>query len=123
MEKVKDVNMSFINQGTGADKVQIEEIKELCNQGKIRWSMHGLERMQERDISRTDVKKCLTNGEIIEDYPNDYPHPSCLVFGNTVNNNVIHVVVGNDGEYIYIITAYFPNTTKFENDLKTRKER
>ena len=28
-----------------------------------------------------------------------------------------------DGEYIYIITAYFPNTAKFEDDLKTRKGR
>ena len=62
-------------------------------------------------------------GEIIEDYPDDFPHPSCLVFGYAVNNKVIHVVVGNDGEYIYIITAYFPNTAKFEDDLKTRKGR
>lgn len=103
--------------------VRIEEIKELCALAKIRWSTHCLERMQERDINRADVKNCLVNGEIIEDYPNDFPHPSCLVFGYTVNNKVIHVVVGNDGEYIYIITAYFPNTIKFEDDLKTRKGR
>ena len=101
--------------------MQREEIKSLCEQLKIKWSTHCLERMQERDISRADVKKCLENGEIIEDYPNDYPHPSCLVFGYTVNNKVIHVVVGSDREYIYIITAYFPNTVKFEDDLKTRK--
>ena len=107
----------------GADKVRIEAIKELCTQAKIRWSTHCLERMQERDISRADVKRCLANGEIIENYPDDYPHPSCLVFGYTVNNKVIHVVVGNDGEYIYIITVYFPNTAKFEDDLKTRKGR
>jgi hypothetical protein len=77
--------------------------------------------MQERDISRADVKRCIMEGEIIEDYPEDFPHPSCLVFGYSESNNVIHVVVGNDGNNIYIITAYFPNTTKFEQDLKTRK--
>ena len=103
--------------------MQIEEIKRLCEQSKIKWSTHCLERMQERDISRTDVKSCLLKGEIIEDYPDDFPHPSCLVFGYAVNNKIIHVVVGNDGEYIYIITAYFPNTAKFEDDLKTRKGR
>ena len=101
--------------------MQIEVIKELCKQSKMKWSAHGLERMQERDISREDIKKCIANGEIIESYPNDYPHPSCLVFGYTVNNKVIHVVVGCDSEYIYIVTAYFPNTVKFENDLRTRK--
>lgn len=101
--------------------MHIEEIQELCNKSKIKWSIHCLERMQERDIRRADVKECLLKGEIIEDYPEDYPHPSCLIFGYTVENKVIHVVVGNDGQYIHVITAYFPNTEKFENDLKTRK--
>lgn len=103
--------------------MQIEEIQRLCEESKIKWSTHCLERMQERDITRADVKSCIKNGEIIEDYPDDFPHPSSLVFGYTVNNRVIHVVIGNDGEYIYIITAYFPNTVKFEDDLKTRKGR
>ena len=66
-------------------------------------------------------KKCIENGEIIEDYPEDFPHLSCLIFGYNVNNKVIHVVVGKDSAFIYIITAYIPNTTKFENDLKTRR--
>ncbi|MCI6126973.1 MAG: DUF4258 domain-containing protein [Enterocloster clostridioformis] len=46
--------------------------------------------MQERDISRIDVKNCLLKGEIIEQYPDDFPHPSCLVFGYAANNKVIH---------------------------------
>ncbi len=62
-------------------------------------------------------------GEIIEDYPNDYPNPSCLMFGYTLNDRVIHVVIGYDVENIYIITAYYPNTDKFELDMKTRRER
>lgn len=37
-------------------------------------------------------------------------------------NRVIHVVLGYDGESVYIVTAYYPNTDKFEADLKTRKE-
>ena len=65
------------------------------------------------------------HGEIIEDYPDDFPHPSCLIFGYTVNEKVIHTVVsldvGNDS--IGIITVYFSNTDKFEADLKTRKGR
>ena len=103
--------------------VHIKEIQTFCEQAKIRWSQHCLERMQERDIIREDVITCILHGEIIEDYPDDFPHPSCLVFGYAVNNKAIHVVVGSDGEYIYIITAYFPNTVKFEDDLKTRKGR
>lgn len=54
--------------------------------------------------------------EIIEDCPDDFLHPSCLIFGYTVNEKVIHAVVsldvGNDS--IGIITIYFPNSDKFE---------
>ena len=102
-------------------KVQIDELKKYISENAIRWSAHCLERMQERDISRADVKKCVLEGEIIEDYPDDFPHPSCLIFGFTINDKIIHVVAGSDVKYIYIITAYFPNTIKFEKDLKTRK--
>lgn len=103
--------------------MRIEELQEFCEKSQIKWYKHALERMQERDISREDVKKCIMGGEIIEDYPEDFPHPSCLVFGYTVDNRVIHVVVSKDKECIGIITAYIPTTEKFEDDLKTRKER
>ena len=42
--------------------------------------------------------------------------------GYTINDKIIYVVAGSDGKYIYIITAYFPNTIKFEKDLKTRRK-
>lgn len=38
-----------------------------------------------------------------------------------VNNKVIHVVVGYDEKFIYMITAYYPSLDKFEMDLKTGK--
>ncbi|MGM9540867.1 DUF4258 domain-containing protein, partial [Anaerovibrio sp.] len=54
--------------------------------------------------------------------PTDYPHPSCLIFGrNMMNNRVIHVVAGYDGDNVFIITAYYPNAEKFLDDFKTRR--
>ena len=103
--------------------MRIEDIQDFCRQAKIKWYQHALERMQGRDISRADVKNCIMCGEIIEDYPDDFPHPSCLIFGYTVNKKIIHVVVSMDEKNIGIITVYYPNTEKFENDLKTRKGR
>lgn len=100
----------------------LDKIKELCIERKLKWSSHAASRIQERGISRVDVINCLENGEIIEDYPTDYPHPSCLVFGYTIQGKIIHVVAGCDQENVYVITAYFPNVEKFEADMKTRKE-
>ena len=70
-----------------------------------------------------DVENCIILGEIIEDYPDDLPQPSCLIFGYTLNARALHKVVGTDKNMLYIITAYYPNTKIFMDNLKTRKER
>ena len=102
--------------------MDIEQLQKLINNSSnIKWSKHCLERMQERDISIADVKSCLQTGEIIEYYPDDFPLPSCLVYGHTKENDILHVVVGSDNNSLFFITAYFPNTDKFGKDLETRK--
>ena len=57
-----------------------------------------------------------------KEYQNDYPYPSCLVYGICPNNKVIHVVCGLRNEELLIITAYYPDNIKWKNDLKTRRE-
>ena len=99
----------------------IKQIQRFCEDRKIIWSLHAAEMMMKRSIDRNDVLSCLQNGEIIEDYPDSFPHPSCLVFGYSVLNKILHVVVGQKEDMLVIITAYFPDNVKFENDLRTRR--
>ena len=61
------------------------------------------------------------DGEIIEDYPDYWLNPACLIFGYSVNNKILHVVVGID-DYIHILTAYFLDKTKFKSNMKTSVE-
>ncbi len=103
--------------------MNIEELKNLYMTGNIHWSVHCLERMNERSIKISDIERCILNGEIIEDYPDDFPHPSCLIFGNCNNHQPLHVVAGTNGAFIYIITAYRPTLIKFNEDFKTRREK
>ena len=102
--------------------MNIEILRSCCSNNHIRWSTQAASRIQQRGILRIDVINCIMHDEIIEDYPTDYPHPSCLVFGYSVDDKIIHVVAGYDGKYMFIITAYFPNTDKFLEDLKTRRK-
>ena len=95
--------------------MNLEIYQQLCAESKILWTQHCLQRMQERDISRADVKNGIATGEIIEDYPDDFPNPSCLIFGYNVNGRILHIVAGCDNINIYIITAYYPDTKKFES--------
>ena len=99
----------------------IDDIRQALHEGRIFWREHVLERMLERDISKNDIKNCIENGKIIEEYVDDFPFPSCLVFGYTINNRPIHVVCSINGGIVYIITAYEPELFKWHNDFETRR--
>ena len=103
--------------------MNLEIYQKLCAESKILWKQDCLQRMKERDISRDDVKNGIATGEIIEDYPDVFPNPSCLIFGYNVNGQILHIVAGCDNINIYIITSYYPDTKKVEDDLKTRRKR
>ena len=79
-------------------------------------------RLLQRNISQNDVENALINGEIIEEYENDYPYPSCLVYGIDLNNKVLHIECGSNGKELWIITAYYPDNSEWENNLKKMKE-
>ena len=100
----------------------IEDFRRLNKSENIVISLHGQLRLNERNISVDDIMNAIDNGEIIEQCPKDFPFPSCLILGISVNNIYIHVVVSMNENKIYLITAYVPSSDKWEADLKTRKE-
>lgn len=104
-------------------ELDIRELRKLCIEGSIKWSLHAIKRLRERGISMDDFKDCILNGEIIRQYPDDRPTPSCLVLGWVHHGTALHVVIGCDGVFLYAITAYYPDLNEWEPDMKTRKER
>ena len=90
---------------------------------RIAVTEHARRRLAERGITVADIIHCIASGEIIAQYEDDKPFPSCLILGLSANNRPIHVVVSHDGEFIYLITAYFPDARIWEADFRTRKER
>lgn len=101
--------------------IYIETLRKYYMQGNVIITIHAQERLRQRGIRAKDVKNCVMAGEIIEQYPDDFPFPSCLIFGFAVNGKIMHVVASDEGTGSRIITAYFPGNDKFEDDLKTRK--
>ena len=84
-------------------------------------TQHTLDRFRERGIKIADVFSAIADGEVIEQYPDDYPHPSCLILGSSSKALPLHIVCGTDNTKLWVITAYFPDSTKWEIDNKTRK--
>ncbi|MEA2018973.1 MAG: DUF4258 domain-containing protein [Campylobacterota bacterium] len=100
---------------------QVSKVDDI-NSFSIMWKKHALQRMMERSISRASVKTAILNGVIIEQYPDDYPYPSCLIA--YINSEPLHAVFSIDYEsnILYVITVYVPDEKHFKEDLITRRE-
>lgn len=100
----------------------IEAIRSAFASGQVKWRLHALQRMLERNIGRVDVSQALARGEVIETYPVGKPFPACLIVGHA-GNRPIHAVISWDAgtETAYVITVYEPDLEHFEADFKTRR--
>lgn len=104
--------------------IDINELRRLAEDiDNFRLTKHAFFRLDERCIILQDVRKVILEGEIIEQYPDDYPYPSCLLLGLSTADRYLHACVATNGEEIRVITAYYPDLTEWEPDFKTRKVR
>lgn len=102
--------------------LDIKVLKSIASDSsKVIISQHMVKRFTERNIKYKDIISVITSGEIIEQYPSDYPYPSCLILGLNIKGKYMHIVCGTDNEYLWVITAYYPDENKWEADFKTRK--
>lgn len=62
---------------------------------EVIFSGHAIRRMFERSLGRDAILEAVRGGEVIAEYPDDSPYPSCLVLG-FVAGGPIHVVVARD---------------------------
>ena len=102
--------------------IDIAELKSLCSYENIAVTKHAKDRLAERKISIDDVLSAIKQGEIIKQYEDDKPLPSCLILGSDTNKRMCHVVASHDDDFIYLITAYYPDEKIWKEDLKSRKE-
>lgn len=90
---------------------------------KIKYTNHAVEFMAARGITEQQVEEVARKGEVIENYADDKPLPSCLLLAY-ISGKPIHIVLGYHAEtkLCVVITAYEPGKDKFETDNKTRKK-
>lgn len=103
--------------------IEIEALRKRNRPEQITVTEHARQRLAEREITVSDVLRCIETGEIIRQYEDDKPFPSCLVLGTTMEGKPIHAVVSQDDAFIHLITAYYPDQQLWETDLKRRRER
>ena len=110
--------------------MDINELKEALDNGvPVEYSAHCQKRMLERGISRSDIKHCIFDGEIIEvnvladNNKSEKSLPSYLILNYRIEDNKpIHVLVGFNGKRMLIISACYPDAEHWLVDNKTRRK-
>ena len=99
-----------------------QSIRDKVKEGKYRISFTHTEKLRERRIEMVEIEEAISNGVIIEAYPDDPRGPSCLIYGFTHQGRPLHIVCGDlEAERILVITAYEPSLEEWEEDWKTRR--
>jgi len=100
----------------------LKKVQSLVEVKKYLVRLHARERMLERDILFQEIRECLENSKIIENYFEDRPFPSFLALGFTSNNRPLHTIWALDDENLaYLISVYEPDPDMWIN-YKERKE-
>jgi len=81
-----------------------------------------VQRMFEREISASKVRKALEAEDMIEDYSSEMPEPSRLLMGFQ-GKRPFHVVTSENPEEneITVVTVYLPDPNKWKKDSRSRK--
>ena len=104
--------------------MQISDIIEAIRERRIRISDHADVEAHEDRLSYEEVYYSVLQGEIIEDYPNDTPYPSALIYGQTVIGDPVHSVwaFNPDNRWAVLITVYRPDPDQWIDWRKRRRD-
>ena len=72
--------------------MNIQDIIEAIETKQVRILDHARDEAKEDSLMLNDIFHSVRNGEIIEDYSNDKPYPSCLIYGKIDRKEPLHSV-------------------------------
>ncbi len=84
-------------------------------------TQHAQQEMVEEDISLDDLLETISQGQILEDYPQHKRGACCLLSGLTTAGRAIHVVCTTARPTLIIITVYEPMPPKWVTPTQRRK--
>ncbi len=104
--------------------MKISDIITAIRQNKIRITEHADEECQNDELTYNEIFYSVLKGEIIEDYKEDKPYPSCLILGYNFKKEPIHSVWAYNEEngWAVLITVYRPKSEKWKKWRERRNK-
>jgi hypothetical protein len=94
--------------------MDIQDIRRKLIGGQFEFSLHGLTRVVERNITDAEICQAGHNAEVIENYPDDKHSPSCLILGFSENSRPLHLQVCYSGhDMLKVVTIYEPDSDRW----------
>jgi hypothetical protein len=95
--------------------MNIENIINAIRDSRVRITDHADEEAFDDSLAYEEIYSSIIQGEIIEDYPNDKPYPSCLILGRNFSGEPIHSVWAYNPENLWavLITVYRPDSERW----------
>jgi len=97
-----------------AGKINLKIIRHLVKTGRYSVRQHAHQRMIERDIFTDDIENVILLGEVVETDQHNKPLPTCLLM-NFVCSQPLYVVCALSKNWVYIITVYWFDPSKWIN--------
>ena len=85
---------------------------------QIKISLHATEEALAEEITRSEIEAAMLNAQVLEDYPDWWLGPSCLISGRTDAGRDLHIVASYSGLPVMIITVYEPRPPKWITPTK-----
>jgi hypothetical protein len=104
--------------------MDLENIIEAIRRNRIRITDHADEEAHSDHLSYDEIFLSVFQGEIIEDYPEDKPYPSCLIYGENFEKEPVHSVwaYNKENQWAVLITVYRPDPGRWI-DWRRRREK
>jgi hypothetical protein len=95
--------------------VNIENLITAICKSQVRITDHADEEAVDDNLTFDEIYFSVFHGEIIENYPDDKPYPSCLVMGKSFAGEPIHSVwaYNPDNQWAVLITVYRPDPARW----------
>ena len=105
--------------------MDILNIREAIQANRLRITDHADEEAQADRLSFAEICYSALQGEIIKEYPEDRPYPSCLVYGRTPRGDPVHTVwaYNEESRWAVLITVYRPDPKRWLSYRRRRQHR
>ncbi|MBN1483927.1 MAG: DUF4258 domain-containing protein [Chloroflexia bacterium] len=88
-------------------------LKHAVAERQVKISLHAVQEALAEEITRGEIESAMRDAQFLEDYPDWWLGPSCLILGRTERGRSLHLVVSYSGLPVTIITVYEPRPPKW----------